>query len=181
MFRFWIASICISCPVTSSLSFLFLYIFMGAPPAPRSLFLPSSPGKKICRRTSTVPRKPESAPQVSSCLARSSVDLYQASCSSIHTLLLIPLPCKHVHLHAPNSSAMHAYIYIYGKFFLLLYTHTRAIHPCTMAETAGHGCSRPTASLPCKPALLCVPSLDFLLQHMQTLQIAPCMHVNNAS
>ena len=74
-----------------------------------------------------LPRKPESAPQVSSCLARSSVDLYQASCSSIHTLLLIPLPCKHVHLHAPNSSAMPAYniyIYIYGKIFLLLYTHT---------------------------------------------------------
>ena len=99
---------------------------MGAPPAPRSLFLPSSPGKKICRRTSTIPRKPESAPQVSSCLARSSVDLYQASCSSIHTLLLIPLPCKHVHLHAPNSSAMHAYIYIYiWKFFRTsIYTHT---------------------------------------------------------
>ena len=134
---------------------------MGAPPAPRSLFLPSSPGKKICRRTSTVPRKPESAPQVSSCLARSSVDLYQASCSSIHTLLLIPLPCKHVHLHAPNSSAMHAYIYIYiyMENFSYFYIHTRAIHPCTMAETAGHGCSRPTASLPCKPALRSVPCL----------------------
>ena len=118
--------------------------FMAAPPAPCSLFLPSSPGKKICRRTSTVPRKPESAPQVSSCLARSSVDLYQASCSSIHTLLLIPLPCKHTCM-LPTQAHTH--------------THTRAIHPCTMAETAGHGCSRPTASLPCKPALRSVPCL----------------------
>ena len=152
MFRFWIASICISCPVTSSLSFLFLYIFMGAPPAPRSLFLPSSPGKKICRRTSTIPRKPESAPQVSSCLARSSVDLYQASCSSIHTLLLIPLPCKHVHLHAPNSSAMHAYIYIWKKFPTSIYTHEQSIHALWQKQPA---MAAADLLLPCHANLLC--------------------------
>ena len=141
--------------------------------------------KKICRRTSTVPRKPESAPQVSSCLARSSVDLYQASCSSIHTLLLIPLPCKHVHLHAPNSSAMPAYniyiyIYIYGKIFLLLYTHTS--NPSMHYGRNSRPWLQPTYCFPALETCSAFCPFVFLLQHMQTFkQIAPCMHVNNAS
>jgi len=135
-------------------------------PAPRSPFLPSSHDQKSAGIHPPSQESQNQRHKFHLVLARSSVDLYQASCSSIHTLLLIPLPCKHTCM-LPTQAHTH--------------THTRAIHPCTMAETAGHGCSRPTASLPCKPALLCVPSLDFLLQHMQTLQIAPCMHVNNAS
>jgi len=115
-------------------------------------------------------------------LDRVSICTKQAVHPSIRCCLSRCLASTYTCMLPTQAPCMHIYIYIYMENFSYFYIHTRAIHPCTMAETAGHGCSRPTASLPCKPALLCVPSLDFLLQHMQTFkQIAPCMHVNNAS
>ena len=60
-----------------------------------------------------------------------------------------------------------------------IYTHEQSIHALWQKQPA---MAAADLLLPCLANLLCVPSFVFLLQHMQTFkQIAPCMHVNNAS
>jgi len=129
-------------------SFFSTYLWVRLP-APRSPFLPSSHGQKSAGVHPPSQESQNQRHKFHLVLARSSVDLYQASCSSIHTLLLIPLPCKHTCMLPTQAPCMHI------KFF------PTPIHTHTSNPSMHYGRNswpmvgrRSTLLLPCKPLYL---------------------------